>query len=50
MSLLQVYFERKTGHFLFESAICVKKNPRVRDLGPTTGESTLLGVITFISP
>ena len=44
MSLLHVYLERETGNFLFEGAICVKKNLRVRDPGPTAGESTVLGV------
>ena len=45
-----VCFERETGHFWFEGAICVKKNACVRDSGPTAGESTVLGAITLIPP
>ena len=35
---------------LVKITICVKKNPRVRDPGPTTGECTVLEVITLIPP
>ena len=44
MALLYVCFKSETGHFLFEGAMCVKKNPRVRDSALIAGESTALGV------